>query len=279
MGEDLKKYVNNTISPSERVQIARNPLRPNILDYVSNIFTDSFEIKGDRLSKEDKSIFCALAFFKNTPVTVIGHRKGRTLEENLNCNFGMPGPEGYRKALRAMKQAEKFERPIITFIDTPGAYPGIEAEANGQSFAIAECIKKMSSLKVPVITIITGEGNSGGALALAVSDRVFMLENSVYSILSPEGFATILWKDVSKSVKAAEVMKLTAYDLYEFGIIDEIIKEPVNGLSYTNHKIYERISLKIDESISALQKLKPSKLVEERYKRYRKIGDFKGDMK
>ncbi len=276
MGEE---WVNNdkTISPSERVRMARNPQRPNILDYVNNIFTDSFELKGDRLSKEDESIFCALAFFKNIPVTVIGHRKGRNLEENLKCNFGMPGPEGYRKALRVMKQAEKFNRPIITFVDTPGAYPGIEAEANGQSFAIAENIKEMSSLKVPVITFVTGEGNSGGALAIAVSDKVFMLENAIYSILSPEGFAAILWKDVSRSAEAADVMKLTSFDLYKFGLIDGIIKEPEGGATFNSVSVYGNISTKIEESLNELQKLKPARLVENRYKKYRKIGDFKGE--
>ena len=193
----------------DRVLEARNPNRPKVTDYIDNLFSDFFQQKGDLLGKEDPSIYGGIALFQGRPVTIIGHRKGKNVDENIKYNFGMPGPEGYRKALRIMKQAEKFNRPIITFIDTPGAYPGVEAEAYGISQAISSNLALMSKLEVPIISIITGEGNSGGALGLAVSNRIFMLENSVYSVLSPEGFASILWNDSSKRDDAAEVMKLT----------------------------------------------------------------------
>ena len=207
---------------AERVALARHPQRPNITDYIDGLFTDFFEQRGDRACREDPAILGGIALFHGRPVTVIGTRKGKTLEENLRCNFGMPGPEGYRKALRLMKQAEKFRRPIFTFIDTAGAYPGLEAEEHGQGEAIARNLFEMSRLTVPVIAVVTGEGNSGGALALAVADRVLMLENAVYAILSPEGFASILWKDAQRSGEAAELMKLTAPELkkaaYDAGV-------------------------------------------------------------
>ena len=192
---------------AERVALARHPQRPNITDYIDGLFTDFFEQRGDRACREDPAILGGIALFHGRPVTVIGTRKGKTLEENLRCNFGMPGPEGYRKALRLMKQAEKFRRPIFTFIDTAGAYPGLEAEEHGQGEAIARNLFEMSRLTVPVIAVVTGEGNSGGALALAVADRVLMLENAVYAILSPEGFASILWKDAQRSGEAAELIE------------------------------------------------------------------------
>ena len=203
---------------AERVALARHPQRPNITDYIDGLFTDFFEQRGDRACREDPAILGGIALFHGRPVTVIGTRKGKTLEENLRCNFGMPGPEGYRKALRLMKQAEKFRRPIFTFIDTAGAYPGLEAEEHGQGEAIARNLFEMSRLTVPVIAVVTGEGNSGGALALAVADRVLMLENAVYAILSPEGFASILWKDAQRSGEAAELMKLTAPELKKLGV-------------------------------------------------------------
>ena len=192
---------------AERVALARHPQRPNITDYIDGLFTDFFEQRGDRACREDPAILGGIALFHGRPVTVIGTRKGKTLEENLRCNFGMPGPEGYRKALRLMKQAEKFRRPIFTFIDTAGAYPGLEAEEHGQGEAIARNLFEMSRLTVPVIAVVTGEGNSGGALALAVADRVLMLENAVYAILSPEGFASILWKAAQRSGEAAELIE------------------------------------------------------------------------
>ena len=211
---------------AERVALARHPQRPNITDYINGLFTDFFEQRGDRACREDAAILGGIALFHGRPVTVIGTRKGKDLEENLNCNFGMPGPEGYRKALRLMKQAEKFHRPIFTFIDTSGAYPGLEAEERGQGEAIARNLFEMSRLTVPVIAVVTGEGNSGGALALAVADRVLMLENAVYAILSPEGFASILWKDAHRAGEAAELMRLTAPELKKLGVIDGIVREP-----------------------------------------------------
>ena len=216
------------LTAEDRVFLARHPERPHIDEIVDALFTDFFEQCGDRQCKEDAAILGGVALFHGQPVTVIGHRKGSTLEENLRCNFGMPGPEGYRKALRLMKQAEKFDRPIITFIDTPGAYPGKDAEERGQGEAIARNLMEMSGLTVPVIAVVTGEGSSGGALALGVANRILMLENAVYSVLSPEGFASILWKDSSRSGEACELMKLTAPDLLELG---ELLRRPVGKLS------------------------------------------------
>lgn len=245
----------------ERVQLARSKERAGILDYIQGLFTDFIELKGDRLGKEDGSIVGGIAMFHDIPVTVIGHRKGKTTEENVTYNFGMTSPEGYRKALRLMKQAEKFKRPIITLIDTPGAYPGLEAESNGQSTAIAESIAAMSSLNTPVIAIITGEGSSGGALALAVADKVFMLENAVYSILSPEGFASILWKDSARAAEACDVMKITAEELLEFGLIDGIIPE--------NEKLMETIDEMLFSVLKKLQKLKGPAIAKNRYEKFR----------
>jgi len=259
------------ITPYDKVLLARDVKRPVITDYIDALFTDFFEMKGDRLGKEDASILGGIAYFKGRPVTVIGHRKGRTLDENMKYNFGMPGPEGYRKALRLMKQAEKFLRPIVIFIDTPGAYPGIEAEANGQSIAIAENLAQMSQIKVPIIAIITGEGSSGGALALGVADRIWMLENAVYSILSPEGFASIMWKDSGKVKEACKVMKMTASEIYEQGLIDGIIKEGKKGIQNSKNKGYAAIQKILVAELSDLSKLRGNVLVEQRYQKFRNI--------
>ena len=212
------------ITAWDRVTLAREIERPKALDYIENIFDDFMELHGDRNFGDDKSIIGGIAYLDAMPVTIIGEQKGKNARENIERNFGMPNPEGYRKALRLMKQAEKFGRPIITFIDTPGAYPGIGAEERGQGEAIARNMLEMSQLKVPIICIVIGEGSSGGALAIAVGDRIIMLENAVYSILSPEGFASILYKDASKAKEAAENMKITAKDLKNLNIIDKIIK-------------------------------------------------------
>ena len=244
----------------DRVMAARDKSRPKITDYIDNVFTDFFEQKGDMLGKEDASIYGGIALFQGRPVTVLGHRKGNDVNENVTCNFGMPGPEGYRKALRIMKQAEKFGRPIITFVDTPGAYPGLEAEAYGISQAISGNLAAMSSLKVPVISIVTGEGSSGGALGIAVANRVYMLENAVYSVLSPEGFASILWNDSNRRDEAAEAMKLTAQDLLDFGVIDGIIRE--RGL-------YLRITNVISEALKELEGMSGEALAEERFEKFR----------
>lgn len=256
----------------ERVAIARHAQRPKIDDYIAALFTGFFEQKGDRQCKEDASILGGIAFYKGMPVTVIGHRKGNDLEENIKYNFGMPGPEGYRKAMRLMKQAEKFGRPIITFIDTPGAYPGKTAEERGQGEAIARNLAEMSMLKVPVLCIVTGEGSSGGALAIGVGNKVLMLENAIYSILSPEGFASILWKDSSRKGEAAEVMKLTAQDLYHYGVIDKIIPEPAGGAHLNPARVFITLDENIEAALKELRKSNPKALQEQRYKRFRRIG-------
>lgn len=254
---------NKVLTPYDRVQIARKKNRPTITDYIEALFDDFMELKGDRLGAEDESILGGIALFCGMPVTVIGHRKGRTTEENIKYNFGMTSPEGYRKALRLMKQAEKFKRPVITFVDTPGAYPGIEAETNGQSIAIAECIAKTVTLKVPVITIITGEGSSGGALAISAADSVWMLENAVYSILSPEGFAAIVWKDAKRAPEACDIMKITAGELLEYGLIDGIIPEGKQTLS--------AIRKMLAAELARLGRLNEQTLVAERYRKYRHL--------
>ena len=257
---------------AERVALASHPQRPNITDYINGLFTDFFEQRGDRACREDSAILGGIALFHERPVTVIGTRKGKDLEENLNCNFGMPGPEGYRKALRLMKQAEKFHRPIFTFIDTSGAYPGLEAEERGQGEAIARNLFEMSRLTVPVIAVVTGEGNSGGALALAVANRVLMLENAVYAILSPEGFASILWKDAHRAGEAAELMRLTAPELKKLGLIDGIIREPEGG-AQTNHgemlRSMDRVLLR---ELTPLLKESGTALAEQRCRKFRAMG-------
>lgn len=262
------------LSPYDHVYLARKKTRPNVKDYIHHLFDDFIELHGDRLYKDDGSIVGGIGMLEKQPVTIIGHLKGRTLEDNLKCNFGMSSPEGYRKALRLMKQAEKFKRPIIAFVDTPGAYPGMEAEMHGIGEAIARNLKEMATLKVPVITIVIGEGGSGGALALSVSDRLVMLENSVYSILSPEGFASILWKDQEgkRVQEAASLMKLTAQDLYEAHIIDQIIHEDLKGATVESYEVYRQIKEYLKENIKELQKLSTNQLINKRYEKYRKIG-------
>ncbi len=264
----------------EKVLAARDKDRPKIDDYIQELFTDFFEQKGDGLGKEDASIKGGIALFHGRPVTVLGHKKGRTAEENIACNFGMPGPEGYRKALRIMKAAEKFDRPIISFVDTPGAYPGLEAETNGQSQAIATNLAEMSALKVPIISIITGEGSSGGALGIAVADRVYMLENAVYSILSPEGFASILWHDAAKRDEAAQAMKLTAEDLFSLGVIDGIISEKGSQMAVLSSEegegpatniLFNRIDAQIKKALNELDCLDKDSLQQARFDKYRKI--------
>ena len=260
------------LTAAERVAIARHPQRPNITDYIGALFTDFFEQKGDRLCGEDGAILGGVALYHGRPVTVIGTRKGKTLEENLKCNFGMPNPEGYRKALRLMRQAEKFRRPVLTFIDTSGAYPGLEAEERGQGEAIARNLMEMSQLTVPVIAVITGEGNSGGALALGVADRVLMLENAVYAILSPEGFASILWKDASRHEEACELMKLTAPDLLSLGVIDDIIPEPEGGAHLAPVIALRQVDRALSRHLAELDKESGKSLAAARYQKFRKMG-------
>ncbi|MGO4996139.1 acetyl-CoA carboxylase carboxyltransferase subunit alpha [Oribacterium sp. Sow4_G1_1] len=259
------------LSAADRVYLARHPKRPHIDDFIEHLFTDFFEQKGDHLYDEDASIYGGIARYKGMPVTVLGHRKGRTMEENIRYNFGMPRPEGYRKALRLMEQAEKFGRPIITFVDTPGAYPGMEAEEHGQGEAIARNLAAMSSLHVPVIAVVTGEGNSGGALAISVANQILMLENAVYSVLSPEGFASILWKDAGRHEEACEVMKLTARDLREAGVADHLIPEPLGGAQTDPERLYASLDIVLEKSLNDLLKLSPEEVRKQRQEKYRNI--------
>ena len=259
------------LSAADRVYLARHPKRPHIDDFIEHLFTDFFEQKGDHLYDEDASIYGGIARYKGMPVTVLGHRKGRTMEENIRYNFGMPRPEGYRKALRLMEQAEKFGRPIITFVDTPGAYPGMEAEEHGQGEAIARNLAAMSSLHVPVIAVVTGEGNSGGALAISVANQILMLENAVYSVLSPEGFASILWKDAGRHEEACEVMKLTARDLREAGVPDHLIPEPLGGAQTDPERLYASLDIVLEKSLNDLLKLSPEEVRKQRQEKYRNI--------
>ncbi len=273
----LKKLENDiyeNMKPWERVQVARHPNRPTTLDYIRCLFTDFMEMHGDRLYGDDDAIVSGLAKFDGVPVTVIGHQRGKDTKENIRRNFGMPHPEGYRKALRLMKQAEKFNRPIVCFIDTKGAYPGKAAEERGQSEAIARNLVEMAGLTVPVVCIVIGEGGSGGALALGVGNHIHMLENSTYSVISPEGAAALLWKDSTQAKRAAESMKITAPDLKELGIIDEIITEVKGGA----HKdIEEQAHLMKDILKQSLKELIPmshEKLIQHRYEKFKAIGDF-----
>ena len=257
------------ITAWDKVQLARELDRPKALDYINSLFEEFIELHGDRCFGDDKSIVGGIATLEGKPVTVIGEQKGKNVKENMERNFGMPEPEGYRKALRLMKQAEKFKRPIITFIDTPGAYPGMGAEERGQGEAIAKNMMEMARLKVPIICIVIGEGSSGGALAIGVGDKVMMMENAVYSILSPEGFASILYKDASKAKEAAENMKITAKDLKKLEIIDEIIKEPEDGAQNNFEEITDNIKKYLIKNIKNLQKLSEKELLEQRYNKFR----------
>lgn len=256
------------------VETARNKERPNVKFYIENIFDDFIELHGDRNFRDDKAIIGGIASIDGINVTVIGINKGKNVKENLDANFGMVHPEGYRKTLRLMKQAEKFNRPVICFVDTPGAFCGVEAEERGQGQAIAQNLMEMSRLKTPIISIIIGEGGSGGALGLSVSDKVYMLKNSIYSILSPEGFATILWKDSSKTKEAAEVMKITALDLFNLGIIDSIIDEPKEGAHTKPSLVSNNIKKVIKTDLSNLIDIPKQDLIQNRYNKFRQMGNF-----
>lgn len=259
------------ITAWDKVTLARQLDRPKSSDYINSLFEDFIELHGDRNFGDDKSIVGGIATLDGKPITVIGEQKGKNVKENMERNFGMPEPEGYRKALRLMKQAEKFKRPIITFIDTPGAYPGMGAEERGQGEAIAKNLMEMSRIKVPIICIVIGEGSSGGALAIGVGDKVVMLENAVYSILSPEGFASILYKDSSKAKEAAENMKLTANDLKKLGVIDKIIKEPENGAQNDFETIVNDIKKYLVQNIKKLEELTEKELLNQRYEKFRNM--------
>ena len=258
------------LTAQQRLVLARSPQRPGPVDYLQGLFTDFFEQRGDRLFGDDAAIVGGIARYHGRPVTVICTRKGKNLEENLKAHFGMPEPEGYRKAQRLMAQAEKFGRPIITFVDTPGAYPGLEAEAEGQGQAIAASLALMSSLTVPVIAVVIGEAGSGGALALAVGNRVILLENAVYSVLSPEGFASILWKDAGRADEAAEVMKLTAADLLRLGVADQVIPEPEGGAQNDPKAVFAAVDKALTRHLNQLSKEKD--LAAQRYQKFRAMG-------
>lgn len=266
--------MSSKLSAWEKVEIARSPKRKTALDYIEKIFDEFIELHGDRNFKDDKAIVCGLGRIGNMNYTIIAEQKGRTTKENIERNFGMPNPESYRKGIRFMKQAEKFKRPIITFIDTKGAYPGIGAEERGQGEAIASSMLEMAKVKVPVIAIVIGEGSSGGALALGLGNKVLMLENAIYSILSPEGYASILWKDSSRAKEAAEKMKLTAQDLYDLNIIDKIIKEPKEMTDEDFEKITKKLKKEIKTIISEMQEMTLEEIVEDRYQKFRNMGKF-----
>ncbi|MDP9361311.1 MAG: acetyl-CoA carboxylase carboxyltransferase subunit alpha [Acidobacteriota bacterium] len=262
------------LTPWQKTLVARHPQRPYTLDFISYLFEEWTEIHGDRKFSDDPAIVAGFARFRGTPCAIIGHQKGRNTKEKIFRNFGQPRPEGFRKALRVMKLAEKFNLPIFTFVDTQGAYPGLGAEERGQAEAIAVNLREMSMLSVPVIVIVIGEGGSGGALALGVGDRVYMLEHAVYSVISPEGCAAILWKNPSAASEAASAMRITASDLKRLAIIDDIIPEPNGGAHADPAKAAELLAPYLEKGLKELQKLKPAALPEERYKKFRKMGVF-----
>jgi len=270
----IKKEVYENLTPWQRVQLARHPRRPYTLDYIDMLMTDFVEIHGDRHFADDKSIVGGLAAINGEKIMVVGHQKGRDTKENLIRNFGSPHPEGYRKAMRLMNMAQKFSIPVVTFIDTPGAYPGIGAEERGQAEAIAYNLREMAALQTPIIIFVIGEGGSGGALGIGVGDRIYVLENAYYSVISPEGCAAILWKERARSPDAAKALKLTAKDLFDMGIIDGIIKEPLGGAHRNPQEAAENIKTAIMKDLEALKKISKSKLIEMRYAKFRSIGIF-----
>ncbi|MBX3321174.1 MAG: acetyl-CoA carboxylase carboxyltransferase subunit alpha [Nitrospira sp.] len=265
-----------TLTPWQRTQLARHAQRPSTLDYIGELTRDFLEFHGDRVFGDDRAIVGGFARFNDRPVMIIGHQKGKTLKERMQRNFGMPNPEGYRKALRLMKMAEKFNRPILTFIDTPGAYPGIGAEERGQAEAIARNLFVMSRLTVPIISVVIGEGGSGGALALGVADRVLMLEHSVYSVISPEGCAAILWDSPEKVPDAASALKMTADDLAKLGIIDQIVPEPLGGAHREPRAMYDQVGKALTNQLFELLDVPAEQLLTQRDQKYRKMGAVNG---
>ncbi|QXM06603.1 acetyl-CoA carboxylase carboxyltransferase subunit alpha [Crassaminicella indica] len=273
--ENIKKDAYTNLTPWQKVKLARMQGRPTTLDYIERIIPDFLELHGDRVYGDDAAIVGGIGTIEGIPVTVIGHQKGKDTKENIKRNFGMAHPEGYRKALRLMKQAEKFKRPIITFVDTPGAYCGLGAEERGQGEAIALNLFEMSGLKTPIINIVIGEGGSGGALALGIGDKVCMLQNSIYSVISPEGLSSILWKDATLAEKAADIMKLTAEDLLSFKVIDKIIEEPLGGVHKDIDFVAKGIKDYVLKEIPNLLKLDHDTLLNKRYEKIRKFGLYK----
>ncbi len=271
---DKRAEIYRGLTPMQRVMVARHPRRPYTLDYLSSIFTDFIELHGDRLFRDDPAIVGGWARLAGQSVMVIGHQKGRDTRENIKRNFGMPHPEGYRKALRLMHLAERFHTPVITLIDTQGAYPGLGAEERGQSEALARNILEMSVLATPIVSVVIGEGGSGGALALGVSDRILMFENSVYSVITPEGCAAILWKDSSQRERAASALKLTANDLTELGLVDEVIPEPIGGAHFDPETAGESLRAVLIRHVTELRKVRPERLVKRRYEKYAAMGAY-----
>ncbi|MFD0962270.1 acetyl-CoA carboxylase carboxyltransferase subunit alpha [Paenibacillus chungangensis] len=273
--KQLEEELYNELTPAQKMHLARHHQRPTSLDLIHLVFTDFMELHGDRLFADDLAIVGGLAKLNGVPVTVIGHQRGKDTRDNIARFFGSPHPEGFRKALRLMQQANKFKRPIITFIDTKGAYPGNTAEERGQSEAIARNLREMAGFGVPIVCVVIGEGGSGGALAIAVGNRVLMLENAIYSAISPNGAASILWKDASRADEAAEAMRITANDLLEFGIIEEIVGEPKGGA----HRHYEGVAELIKEALwrhlEGLKDMSGEELIADRYEKFRKIGEFR----
>ena len=274
--EVLKEEIFKNLTPLEQVQVARHPKRPYTLDYISRIFTDWVELFGDRGYRDDGAVVGGWARLEGDSVMVIGHQKGRDMKENLWRNFGSPHPEGYRKALRLMSQADKFGRPIITFIDTPGAYPGVGAEERGQAEAIARNLREMARLRVPVISLVIGEGGSGGALALGVTNRILMLEHSIYSVISPEGCAAILWRTADQREKAARALKLTSHELHKRGIADEVISEPPGGAHSNWDEAARRVKEVLLKHFRELRGLDPEALVRDRQSKFEAIGEWEG---
>jgi acetyl-CoA carboxylase carboxyl transferase subunit alpha len=270
----LRRQITSQQNAWEKTELARHPQRPYTLDYIERLFTDWSEVHGDRGFSDDSAILCGMARFHGEDVAVIGTQKGRDAKQRVFRNFGMPNPEGYRKALRVMRFAEKFRRPVFTFVDTPGAYPGLGAEERGQAEAIAHNLREMARLKVPIITTITGEGGSGGALAIAVADRVLMMENSIYSVISPEGCASIMWRDASKRELAAEAMKITAKDLTELSLIDDVVPEPAGGAHNDWDDAARRLDEKLQWHLGELKRHSLDQLLQTRYDKFRNMGQF-----
>ena len=272
--EEYKKELYENLEPYQKLQIARHPMRPNFYDYIHFMTEDFIELHGDREGTDDRAIAGGIAKIGGVPVMIIGTVKGKTTKENLECNFGMPQPQGYRKALRLFEHASRFNLPIITLIDTMGAYPGIKAEETGQGIAIAVNLKEMAKLDVPVVSVITGEGCSGGALGLAVSDKVMILEHAYYTVISPEGCASILWRDAAMANKAANALKITGEDLLKFKIVDEVIKEPIGGAHYDPELMAANLKDSLLRALNEFKDMSPNELKNHRYNKFRELGVF-----
>lgn len=272
--DQLRAEIYSRITPWQKAQISRHPNRPYTLDYIEAMMTDFVEMHGDRAFADDPAIVSGMAKLDGMPLTLIGHQKGRTTKEKIFRNFGMPNPEGYRKALRVMRFAERFRKPLLTFIDTPGAYPGIGAEERGQGESIARNLSVMSQLKTPILTVVIGEGGSGGALALGVADRILMLEHSTYSVISPEGCAAILWNDGAKASEAAELLKITAQDLFQMKVVDEVVEEPIGGAHRDPRRAAELLKEAVVRNLAEIRNVPFNDLLRQRYEKVRRIGMF-----